>query len=181
MAKSNTEVFVVVKDGCDLYYLLKVQRRGFDLYCFSPHLGAHYSLHESGEFHTTPDRMPEEGPEPPPVIVMSTVGVRNADGIWHTPFADNPDQAYSMFSAIYPIDSLSGDFTRFTRRPKELFVIDKDLFAKGTEWIMVDVWAVPDNNKLIFKYNNPDIPEGLMYKVADVEPQLWVYAKPCLS
>ena len=51
------EIFIVIKDGTNQYYLLKVQRRGFDVYCFPPHLGVHYSLPESGEAHFQPDAL----------------------------------------------------------------------------------------------------------------------------
>ncbi len=58
---TNTEIYVVIDDGTNRYYLLKVERRGLDVYCFPPHLGMHVSVHASGEIHFTDEEGPGNG------------------------------------------------------------------------------------------------------------------------
>jgi len=81
-----TPVFVVMKDGTDRYYLLKVVRRGLDIYCIPPHLGVHYSLHKSGEAHFRSERKAAELKEEPPVaLVEGEGGTPIARGIIRAP------------------------------------------------------------------------------------------------
>ena len=69
------EIFIVIKEGIDRYYLLKVMRRGFDVYCIPPHLGVHYSLHGSGESHFRyEENAAKTGEEPPLALVMGEIG-----------------------------------------------------------------------------------------------------------
>jgi len=172
------EVFVVIKDGTHRYYLLKVQRRGFDVYCFPPHLGVHYSLHESGESHFRFEgKAAKPGEEPPVVLVMGEAGTPIGKGIIRARL-DNLGQASGICTAIFSIDSLSHDFRKFNRSARECFVIDTEPFSKDTKGVEVGVWAVPDRNKISFEFNNPNIPADLLYKLAQCEPQIWIYARP---
>ena len=57
-------------------------------------------------------------------------------------------------------------------------MIDSAMFPKGTIGVEVGVWAVPARNQVSFEFNNPNISADLLYKVADCEPQIWVYARP---
>ncbi len=172
------EVFVVIKDGTHQYYLLKVQRRGFDIYCFLPDLGVHHSLHKSGESHFRYEgKAAEHGEEPPVALVMGEAGTPIKNGIRSTSLR-GLGRASGICSAIFSIGSLSQDFRKFNKGARECFVIDKGLFSKDTRGVVVGVWAVPERNMVSFAFNNPNILENLLYKVAQCEPQIWIYACP---
>jgi hypothetical protein len=172
------EIFIVMKDGPHRYYLLKVQRRGFDVYCFPPHLGVHYSLHESGEAHFRSERKVSKPREELPVIMFDgEAGTPSGKGIIREHLMDL-GRASCIYTTVYSIDSLRKDFQKFNRRVGECFVIDKDLFSKDTKLIQIGVWAVPARNRVSFEFNNPNIPAGMLYKVAHCEPQIWIYARP---
>ena len=109
------EVFVVVKEGANRYYLLKVIRRGFDVYCIPPHLGVHYSLHVSGESHFRhEEKAAKAGEEPPVALVMGEAGTPIGKGIIRAPLRDL-GCASGICTAIFSIDSLSQDFRKFNR------------------------------------------------------------------
>lgn len=172
------KVFIVIKDGTHRYYLLKVVRRGFDVYCIPPCLGAHYSLHESGEAHFRAEEKAEKtGEEPPVVLQQGEAGIPINEGIMCASLC-GLGRASCICTAIYPIDALSNDFRKFDRSVGECFVIDKDLFPKDTSLVEIRVWAAPAMNKVSFEFNIPNIPADLLYKVAQCEPQIWIYARP---
>ena len=168
----------MIKDGTDRYYLLKVVRRGFDVYCIPPDLGVHYSLHESGESHFRSEGKAAKPREEPPVaLVMGEAGTPIGKGIVRASLGDL-GRASGICTAIFSIDSLSNDFRKFNRSEGECFVIDTELLPKNTKGVEVGVWAVPKRNMVSFEFNNPDIPENLLYKVSHCEPQIWIYARP---
>ena len=172
------EVFITIKESTNLYYLLKVERRGFDVYCFPPHLGVHYSLHKSGEAHFRSEgKASKPRDELPVALVMGEAGTPSGKGIIREHLVDL-GRASCIYNTIYSIASLSRDFRKFNRGAKECFVIDKDLFSKDTKFLQIGVWAVPERNKASFEFNNPDIPADLLYKVTHCEPQIWIYARP---
>ena len=172
------EIYIVIKDGSHDYYLLKVEKRDLDVYCFMPNLGYHYSLHESGESHFQHEKQPEEPLEQPPVILMmGEAGTLVGKSIIRSTLKDI-GHASGICSAIYSITSLSQDFREFNRNLKECFMIDKSLLPKDTEAILVGVWAVPKRNQASFDFNNPNIPEEFLYKITDCEPQIWIFACP---
>ncbi len=172
------EVFVVIKDSAFRYYLLKIVRRGFDVYCVPPHLGVHYSLHESGKAHFRFEGKPQEpGEEPVVALIEGEAGTPVGGGIIRAPLGDL-GRASCICTAVYPIDSLSDDFPKFTRSARESFVVDADLFPKDTGFVEIGVWAVPARNKVSFEFNNLNIPAELLHKVAQYEPQIWIYARP---
>jgi hypothetical protein len=172
------EVFIVIRDGIHHYYLLKVVRRGLDVYCIPPQLGVHYSLHESGESHFRhEEKAARPGEEPPVALVMGEAGTPVGKGIIRAPLGDL-GSASGICTAIFAIVSLSQDFRKFNRSAVECFVIDAELFPKGTRGVEVGVWAVPARNKVSFEFNNPNIPPNLLHKVAQCEPQIWIYARP---
>ena len=167
----------MIKDGTDRYYLMKVMRRGFDVYCIPPHLGVHYSLHRSGESHFRYDKkVAKSGKEPPVVLVMGEAGIPIGKGIIRAPLGDL-GHASGICTAIFSIDSLTQDFQKFNRSVMECFLIDAQLL-KGAREVEVGVWAVPSRNKVSFEFNNQNIPADLLYKVVDCEPQIWIYARP---
>ena len=171
-------VYVVIKDGIHQYYLLKVERSGFDVYCFPPHLGVHYSLHKSGEAHFRFEgKAKKSGEEPPVALIGGEAGIPNGEGIIRASLGDM-GRASCICTALYPINSLSNDFQKFKKSAGECFVIDTDLFSNDTSFVEIGVWAVPDRNKVSFEFNNPDILADLLYKVAHGDPQIWICARP---
>ena len=172
------ELFIVIKEGTEKYYLLKVVRRGFDVYCFPPGLGVHYSRHKSGESHF---RSKEKGTKPEdelPIMMMDgEAGPPIGEGFQHATLHDL-GVASDIFNTFYPIDSLNTDYRKFDRVVKECFVIYKDLLPKDTSMIQVGVSAVPARNKISFGFPNRKIPANLLYKVDTCEPQIWVFARP---
>ena len=133
----------MIKDGTHRYYLLKIQRRGFDVYCIPPHLGVHHSLHRSGESHFRFEwKAKKTGKEPPVVLQGGEAGIPIDEGIMCASLR-GLGLASGICTAIYPIDSLSHDFQEFNRSAGECFVIDKGLFSKDTSLIEIGVWAVP--------------------------------------
>jgi len=179
MASPQTiEVFVVIKDGTQTYYLLKVQRRGFDVYCFPPHLGMHYTVHESGEAHFKSEGKGSSPRDELPLIMFDgEAGTPSNKGITRESLVDL-GRASCIYTTVYRINSLSDDFRRFNRSAKVCFVIDRELFPKDASFIEIGVWAVPTRNKISFESNIPNIQENLLYKVAQCEPQIWIYARP---
>ena len=177
--RTRTEIFVVIKEGSHQYYLLKVQRRGLDVYCFPPHLGMHYSLHESGEAHIQHERDTGRARDELPIaLIHGEAGTPIRNGIIQAPLSDDLGVATGICSVLYPIDSLSSDFREFARVPSELFVIDKDLFPKETTAVLIGIWAVPHRNQASFNFNNPDIPDHLLYKTPGGSHPIWIYAEP---
>jgi len=174
------KVFVVIKDGAYRYYLLKIERRGFDVYCFLPDLGVHYSKHCSGESHFRYEvKSAKPGEEPPVALLMGEAGTPIKNGI-RSASLRGLGRASGICTAILSIASLSHDFRKFNRSAGECFVIDRDRepFSKNTRAAEVGVWAVPTRNKVSFEFNNRNIPANLLYKVAQCEPQIWIYARP---
>jgi len=172
------EVFIVVKGGADWYYLLKVVRRGFDVYCILPDLGVHHSLHESGEAHFRSEgKVAKPRREPPVALIMGEAGTPIENGIRSASLC-GLGHASGICTAILSIDSLSKDFRRFDRSAGECFVIDRELFPKDAGGVEVGVWAVPDRNKVSIEFNNPNISANLLYKLTQCEPQIWIYARP---
>jgi hypothetical protein len=172
------EVFVVIKDNTHRYYLLKVQRRGFDIYCFPPHLSIHCTVHESGEGHFTFERKAasKSGREPPVVLQQGEAGTPINNGIMRASLNDL-GRAAGICTAHYPINSLSNDFEEFQRSAGKCFVIDKNSFSEDVRGVEVGIWAVPARNEASFEFNNPNISSDL-YKVASCEPQIWIHARP---
>ena len=70
MAK-QTEIYVLIDDGINRYYLLKVVRRGIDGYCFPPYIGIHFSVHASGRSHFTYEKALGQNRDQIPVALMS--------------------------------------------------------------------------------------------------------------
>lgn len=102
-------------------------------------------------------------------------GVLSGNGIIRTPLLDL-GVAIGVCTAFFPIDSLDYDFKKLDRNSKECFVVDKSKFPSTTSSIEVGVWAVPERNKMSFEWNKPGISSDLLYKLAEVEPQIWIYA-----
>ena len=173
----KTEIFVVMKDGADMYYFLKIERHNFDVYCFLPDLGVHHSLHSSGESHFRHEQKRATDREEPPVaLVMGEAGTPIENGIMSSSIC-GLGRASGICTAIFSTVSLSQDFQKFNRKAKECFVIDKNFLSECVTGIEVGVWAVPERNKISFEFNNQNISPNLLYKVVSCEPQIWIYAR----
>ncbi len=176
MAK-QTEIYVLIDDGINRYYLLKVVRRGFDVYCFPPYIGIHFSVHASGISHFTYEEAPGQNGDQIPVVLMSgEAGTVICKDIVRGPLS-NEGRASGICTAIYPIESLADDFPTFERNRKHMFVIDVGSLPVNTTSLIVGVWGVPDRNKDMFRYNNPEVREDLIYKPPG-DPPIWIYARP---
>ena len=176
--EEEVELSIVIKEGTEKYYLLKVVRRGFDVYCFPPDVGVHYSRHKSGESHFRSEKKVVKPEDELPIMMMDgEAGPPIGEGFQHATLNDL-GVASDIFNTFYSIDSLNKDYRKFNRIPKECFVIDKDLLPKGTSMIQVGVSAVPARNKISFEFPNRKIPEKFLYKLDICEPQIWVFARP---
>lgn len=175
---TQTGIYVVINDGNQRYYLLKVIRRGFDVYCFPPHLGVHVSVHASGTIHFTEEEGTGNGDEIAVALMMGQAGRMMGRGIVGSPLsADGP--AIGICTCIYPVTDIADDFPEFARNRQNVFVIDANALPVNTIFIVVGVWGVPDRNQEMFQYANPDVREDLIYKSPGVPP-IWIYARPGL-
>ena len=174
---TQTEIYVVIDDGTTQYYLLKVVRRGTDVYCFPPYIGIHFSVHASGRSHFTYEETPGHNGDQIPVALMSgEAGTIVGRDIVRAPLSTE-GRAIGICTAIYSIDSLADDFPTFQREPKHMFVIDVGSLPNTTTSIIVGVWGVPDRNQDMFRFNNPEVREDLIYKPPG-DPPIWIYAHP---
>jgi hypothetical protein len=172
------KVYVTIKDCSQEYYLMKIERRDFDVYCFIPDLGFHHSRHESGESHFHNENKEINPLKQPPIwIMMGEAGIIEGKSVICNTLVDL-GHASGICSVCYLITSLNHDYRKFNRNPKNCFTIDKTLLPDNAEAIIVNVWAVPKRNRDSFNWNNPNIREELLYRVTDCEPQIWVYANP---
>ena len=173
------EVAVAVQDGKSLYHVLKISRRGDDIYCIPPHSGLHYSLHESGKGHFRPDsRGKGDSKEAPPIILMEgEAGTPSGDGIIRSPLS-YAGRALCVCTYMIPISDLANGFRELKPKYKKRCVFDKSWWPEDTTWIRGGVWAVPENNEPSFYQSEPSIAENMLYKVADIEPQIWIFALP---
>jgi len=159
---------------------MKIERREYDVYCFIPDLGAHYSLHESGEAHFQPESSVKRLKSIPPIALVMGQAGKPIDGIDGGVMCNSLKELGSAECncvAIVPIEILDYGFRNFRRNQVECFEIDKALLSEANG-IEVGVWGVPDRNKISFSFNNPDIQPDLLDKIEVWEPQIWVFAKP---
>ena len=175
---------VLLKEDTERYRLLIVERRGFDVYCFIPKLGMHYSFHKSGKIHFQREEKVPTPEEQPPVVVISSTGTPiYTDSQEGSPIGFQCNSirglgvSEAIFTAIFSIESPSQDYQKFNRDTKECFTIDKDLLPPNTHMIQIGVWAVPTRNPCSFQHDHPSIPAHLLYKVEYCEPQIWIYAE----
>ncbi len=177
---NKIEITLVVRDNHDAYYLLKVIRTGYDVYCIVPRLGAHLSLHESGVSHIQGEGTNVDPERQPPVAVISgSAGIRQGNG-FVVASIKNLEGATSICSVIYSsIDKLSeAEYRKFNRNTEGCFVIDTNSLSENHSGLEVGVWAVAKNGQTQFEFNNHDIPEKMLFKDDRSEPEIWVYARP---
>lgn len=171
------EMRVVLQNGSDRFYLLRVERRNFDVYCFVPNLGGHLSRHRSGESHFKAESKLVSPEEQPPVIMIGPAGEPIKNGVVETSLA-NLGIASRILTAIFPTNCPSKDFPRFCRKTTRCFVVDTDTLPKTTSGLEVGVWAIPESNRISFECHHNDVPSHMVYKVTECEPEIWVFARP---
>jgi hypothetical protein len=182
------KISFLIKEGKKRYRLLIVERRDFDVYCFIPHLGTHYSFHNSGKIYFRPEGKIVQPEDQPPVILMPGQAGRPIYSSqqksslpigWQCNSIRDLGRAEGIFTAIFAgIELLNQSYQEFKRNTKDYFLIDKDLLPQNTYAIQIGVWAIPTRNPASFHYEHPNIPAHLLYKVEQYEPQIWIYAEP---
>jgi len=169
------EFRVLIKDGDSYYYVLKVEHHDLETLCFSPDAGFHFTEHQSGEAHIQAEKRPAEG-----IPIAATTGEAGppcGSGFEH----ENPKKlgaARSITDFFVLLDSLDSEYRRYHRNIEGCFIIDKALFPDNTSLVHIGVWYVPSRNPASFSFNNKDIPEHLLYRVTQCEPQIWAFAEP---
>lgn len=171
------EFRVLIKDGVNYYYILKGEHHNSETFCFVPEAGFHFTEHESGEAHIQTEKdkgRPAKGI--PIAITTGSAGQSCGSGVRHkTP--EDLGVAYSITDLIVPLDSLDSEFQKYNRSVEGCFIIDKAFFSKDTSAVHIGLWYVPTRNEASFEFN---IPEYLLHKVIKCEPQIWIFAEPCV-
>jgi hypothetical protein len=175
---TKIEFRILIKDGGNYYYILKLEHHDSETLCFYPDAGFHFTEHESGEAHIRVDKNKKRAAEGIPIAVTTgEAGEPFGSGFRHKTPKDL-GVGYSITDLLVPLDSLHSDFRKYDRSIEECFVIDKDQLPKDTSLVRIGIWYVPSRNKVSFEFNNPGIPEYLLYKVVQCEPQIWAFAVP---
>ena len=172
------EFRVLIKDGVNYYYILKVEHQDSETFCFFPDAGFHFAEHKSGEAHIQTEKNKERPAKGIPIgITTGSAGQRWGSGFRHrTP--EDLGVAYSITDLLIPLGSLESEFQKYHRSVEGCFIIDKALFSEDTSLAHIGLWYVPSRNKASFEFNNKDIPEYLLHRVIQCEPQIWIFAKP---
>ena len=169
------EFRVLIKDGDSYYYILKVERHEAEIFCFYPDAGFHFTEHQSGEAHIQPEETPAKGI--PIAVTTGSAGTPYGSGFRH----DIPEYlgaARSITDLFVLLDSLDSEYRKYHRNIEGCFIIDRALLPDNTNLVHVGLWHVPPNNEASFWFNNKDIPEYLLHRVTQCEPQIWAFAKP---
>jgi len=154
-------VRVVITNGIDYFYLLKVVKEGSDVYCIIPRLGVHHSLHESGASHFRTEKVNTDPSKQPPLVMTSgSARFRKGDDFVVAKL-QTLDSVSEICTVIYSsIGNLNEDDYRcFNRNTKGCFVIDIKSLPKDTSGLLVGVWAITKRGESKFRFNNPDISE----------------------
>ena len=175
---TKIEFRILIRDGSDYYYILKVEHHGSETLCFYPDAGFHFTEHNSGEAHIRAEENNKRAIEGIPIaITTGAAGEPFGKGFRHETPKDL-GAGYSITDLLVPLDSLHSEFRKYNRSVEKCFVINKDLFPKDTSLVHIGLWYVPSRNTASFEFNTPDIPECLLYKVTQGEPQIWAFAEP---
>jgi hypothetical protein len=164
-----------MKDGESHYYILKVEHHDLETLCFYPDAGLHFTEHTSGEAHIQAEKGPAKGI--PIAVTTGEAGPPCGSGFEH----ENPQKigAARSISGFYVLlDSLDSEYRKYHRNVEACLIIDRALLPDDTSLVYIGVWHVPTRNEFSFWWNNKDISDGLLHKVTQCEPQIWVFAKP---
>ena len=174
----NIEFRVLIEDGDNYYYILKVEHHDLETFCFLPDAGFHFTEHQSGEAHIQTEKSGERPAKGIPIgITTGSAGQPCGTGFRHeTP--QDLGVAYSITDLFVPLDSLDSEFEKYRRDVMGCFIIDRALLPENTSLVHIGLWHVPSRNKASFEFNNKDIPAYLLHRVTQCEPQIWAFAKP---
>ncbi len=173
---------VVLKDGADYYYVCKVIRKDFNVYCIPPYLGIDLSLHKT---YIPPSRMRpvfnDFQKNSSVVIAAGEEGIALNYRIVRVPLR-NIKEACCICAVVIPIDEPINDFEKYTRSLTGCYIVDKNHYrippVSSLTMIEIGVWAVPSGNQASFKQKRPGVIENSLYKIKGFEPQIWMYACP---
>lgn len=176
------DIYVVMQDGTRRYYLMKVQRRDNDVYCFAPGSGVHlsrHSRHDPPVSHFRPDVEPgDTGTASSVVLMPGEAGRFVGDDIISSPLTDDLGVSTGICHAICThINRLSDNYREFTKTGKPCFVIDRAWLPADAGMVTIGVSAVPGRNTKSFQSDHPNVPPQLLFKVAAPEPQIWICAE----
>ena len=172
------EFRVLIKDGDSYYYILKLERSDSETFCFLPDAGFHFTEHQSGEAHIQAEKNEERPAKGIPIgISTGSAGEPCGSGFRHeTP--KGLGSSNLIINLFVLIDSLDSEYQKYHRNVRGCFIIDKALVPDNTSLVHIGLWHVPSRNEASFWFNNKDIPECLLYKVSQCEPQIWAFAEP---
>jgi hypothetical protein len=171
------EFRVLIKDRDSYYYILKVEHRDSETFCFFPDAAFHFTEHQSGEAHIQAERNEERPAKGIPIVITTgSAGQPCGSGFRHETPKDL-GVAYLITDFLVPLDSLDSEFRKYHRSVVECFIIDRALLPDNTSLVHIELWYVPSRNKASFWFNNKDIPERLLYRVTQCEPQIWAFAE----
>ena len=177
-ASDRIEVRVLIRDGADYYYILKVEHHDSETFCFPPDAGLHFTEHRSGEAHIQAERYEERPAKGIPVVVTTgSAGPPCGSGFKHGTLKDL-GAARSITDLLFPLDSLDSELRKYHRSVEGCFIVDKALLPDDTSLVQIGLWYVPSRNPASFAFNNKDIPECFVHRVTQCEPQIWIIAKP---
>lgn len=115
------EFRVLIKDGVNYYYILKVEHRNSETFCFFPDAGFHFTEHKSGEAHIQPEKNEERPAKAIPIaITTGSAGQPYGSGFRHETPRDL-GVASSITDLIVPLDSLDSEFQKYNRSIEGVF------------------------------------------------------------
>ena len=172
------EFRVLIKDGDSYYYILKVEHHDLETLCFFPDAGFHFTEHQSGEAHIQTEKNEKRPAKGIPIVITTgSAGEPCGKGFRHeTP--EDLGVASLITNFLVPLDSLDSEYQKYHRNVVGCFIIDRALLPENTSLVHIGLWYVPARNEESFWFNNKDIPECLLHRVTQCEPQIWVFAKP---
>lgn len=173
----NFELPILLRNGEETFYLMKVIRRGFDVYCVGPNAGFHHSQHASGISQFTSENRAKPVDSQPPIAMQSgSAGTPAGRGFQSNSLRDL-GRSISLVRTILAIDDPKSDYRTSNRKTDTCFVVNFDDLPGEPTTLELGVWAVPTRNQSGFHQNNPNVDPRLLYKVDHVEPQIWVFAE----
>lgn len=175
---NKIEFRVLIKDEDSYYYIVKVEHHGSETLCFLPDAGFHFTEHQSGEAHIQAEKYAKRPAKGIPIaITTGEAGPPCGSGFRHE-IPEDLGAARSITGSLVLLDSLDSEYQKYHRNVEGCFIIDKALLPDNTSLVYIGLWYVPSRNEASFWFNNKDIPEYLLHRVTECEPQIWAFAKP---
>ena len=172
------EFRLLIRDVEIYYYILKLERHKSETFVFFPGAGFHFTEHQSGEAHIQGEKnegRPSEGI--PIALTTGEAGEPCGSGFRHE-IPEDLGAARSITDFFVLLDSLETEYPKYHRNVEGCFIIDKALLPDNASLVHIGLWHVPSRNEASFWFNNKDVPECLLYKVTQCEPQIWAFVRP---